>query len=205
MKISELLARRLTNQQIIESKFKKPEELISYIYAMQAQDFAMAKWAIGLRLKNLHDTDIEKAFNTGKILRTHVMRPTWHFVCPRDIKWLLKLTAPRVIQASSFVFRRAGLDDKIFKKANKVLAKSLRGKFLNRAQIKSELEKAKLNCDGLRLGFFLMRAELDALICSGPRIGKQHTYSLLDERAPNAAKLSREESLAKLANKYFTV
>ena len=63
--------------------------MVAWLGAMQAQDFAAAKWALGLRLQRSTDAEVEKAFNDGAILRTHVMRPTWHFVAPADIRWLL--------------------------------------------------------------------------------------------------------------------
>src|SRR6185436_402511 len=100
MTASEIISYRLINQQIAETKFKKPEEIVSWMGAMQAQDFAMAKWAIGLRLPGLKEADVEKAFNEGAILRTHLLRPTWHFVTPDDIRWMLALTAPRIRVAS---------------------------------------------------------------------------------------------------------
>src|SRR6185369_12937200 len=96
MTTSEIINYRLLNQQIAATNFKQPWEIVSWMVAMQAQEYAMAKWSIGLRLQEIKDADVEAAFNDGTILRTHVMRPTWHFVTPADIRWLIKLTAPRV-------------------------------------------------------------------------------------------------------------
>src|SRR5688572_1140627 len=93
---SQIIAHRLYNQQITETKFTRPEEIVSWLVAVQAQEYAMSKWAIGLRLNGIKEADVEQAINEGKILRTHVMRPTWHFVSPEDIRWILALTAPRV-------------------------------------------------------------------------------------------------------------
>src|SRR6185436_20233344 len=87
---------RLHNQRLSSPGFEKPREVVEWLGAVQAQDYYGAKWAIGQRMRNAADQDIEKAFASGEILRTHVMRPTWHFVAPADIRWLLKLTAPRV-------------------------------------------------------------------------------------------------------------
>jgi hypothetical protein len=126
-----LITRRLFNQQIAETHFTKPEEIVTWLGAMQAQEYAMSKWSIGMRIPSLKDADVEKAFNEGAILRTHVLRPTWHFVTPADIRWILALSAPRVHVFNAFAYRYAGLNKKIFKKCNDVLAKSLQGgKFL---------------------------------------------------------------------------
>src|SRR3954466_11420365 len=114
----EIFCYRLINQKIATTRFKKPVEIGRWLGAMQAQEYAMAKWAIGLRLPGLKDEDIEKAFNEGAILRTHLLRPTWHFVIPEDIRWILALTAPRIRAASASYYAKFGLDTKTFKRSN---------------------------------------------------------------------------------------
>jgi hypothetical protein len=195
---------RLLNQQIAASKFTKPEEIVSWFGAMQAQDYPMAKWAIGLRLPGSTAETIEAAVASGKILRTHILRPTWHFVVAEDLRWMLALTASRIRSASAGMFRELGLDQKVFQKSNRVIAKALRnGNHLTRAELRLELEKVGLITNEMRMTCFVFNAELDSLICSGARRGKHQTYALLDERAPKTADLSREESIAELARRYF--
>jgi hypothetical protein len=197
---------RLHNQHISQHTLEKPEEAVSWLCAVQSQDYAAAKWALGLRMQNTTDAIIEEAFNDGTILRTHVMRPTWHFVSPIDIRWLLTLTAPRVNAGNASWYRRLELDDTLFKHSNTVLSKALQGgKQLTRAELASVLQHANIFADNLlRFTYIVMRAELDGVICSGARRGKQFTYALLDERAPQARKLDRDEALAELAIRYFT-
>src|SRR5262245_52002515 len=113
----DLLSTRLHNQQLIASTRRRPAQVVSWLCAMQAQDFPAAKWAIGLRAPGIQDAEVEQAFNDGQILRTHVLRPTWHFVAPDDIRWMLDLTAPRVHAASTYYYRQAGLDAKVFAKS----------------------------------------------------------------------------------------
>ena len=195
---------RLSLQQIAATKFTKPEEIVSWFGAVQAQDYPMAKWAVGLRLPGSTAETIEAAVASGKILRTHILRPTWHFVAAADLRWMLALTAKRIRSASSGMFRQLGLDQKVFQKSNRVMAKALRnGNHLTRAELRVELERAGLITGDMRMTCFVFNAELDALICSGARRGKQQTYALLDERAPENAALSREESIAELARRYF--
>lgn len=200
-----LIGLRLQQQQIISPQFKTAAELVQYMIAMQAQEYAMAKWAIGLRLPSSSDSVIEKAFNDGVILRTHLMRPTWHFVAPADIRWLLMLTAPRVRQINGFTYRQQNLDTAIFRRSQKIMEKILEGKnFLTRKSIQEELKKKKIVADGVRLSALMMEAELNGLICSGPRQGKQFTYALLEERAAPAKKLNREEALHQFGLRYFS-
>src|SRR5688572_27568857 len=106
MTTRELIRLRLVNQQIASTRFDKPEHVVSWMVAMQAQEYAHAKWAIGLRLDRVKDGAVETAFNGGKILRTHLMRPTWHFVTPGDIRWMIALTAPRVNVANGYMYRK---------------------------------------------------------------------------------------------------
>jgi hypothetical protein len=165
----------------------------------------MAKWAIGLRLPGSTDDTIENAFNQGAILRTHVMRPTWHFVAPKDIRWLLKLTAPRVKIINGFTYRQQNLDSSIFKRSNDIIAKALEGgKHLTRTELQAALKQKKIVAEGIRLICLMMQAELDGIICSGARKGKQHTYALLEERASFAKPLLKEEALVLFAERYFT-
>ncbi|MGB4774286.1 MAG: winged helix DNA-binding domain-containing protein [Daejeonella sp.] len=196
---------RLINQQIAESKFTYPQEVVTWMGAMQAQEYAMAKWAIGLRLPLSKDADIEKAFNNGTILRTHLLRPTWHFVSPADIRWMLQLTAPRVHAVNAFMYRKLELDQAFFKRSTNILIKALQGsKQLTRMVLNSVLEKENIFADGLRLGYILMYAELEGIICSGAKQGNQFTYALLEERVPECKSLNRKEALTELTLRYFT-
>jgi hypothetical protein len=139
------------------------------------------------------------------VLRTHVLRPTWHAVAPGDIRWLLELTAPRVRAAMAYYDRLLELDDTVYTRSNAALTAALQGgRQLTRAELATALQRAGIESGNLqRLGHLLMRAELDAIVCSGARRGKQHTYALLDERAPQAKRLVRDEALAELAGRYF--
>lgn len=195
---------RLLNQQLIEGGFDKPEDVISWFGAMQAQDFNAAKWAIALRCKNATEESIEAAFNKGEILRTHVMRPTWHFVTPSDIRWLQALTAHRVHRFNGYYYRQTGLDKSIFVKSNIVIKKALvGGKQLTRSELNVVLKEANIPTENLGLSYTIMQAELDALICSGPKKGKQFTYMLLDERIGQTGKISTDEALYELTKRYF--
>ena len=197
---------RLRNQHIARATFKKPGDVVGWLGAVQAQDYAGAKWALGLRLKGVSEDVVDRAFADGSILRTHLMRPTWHFVAPGDIHWLLALTAPRVHVANAFMYRSLELDSAIFKRSDAALAKALRGgRQLTREELRRALEKAGIAAgDGVRLAYLVMHAELEGVVCSGARRGKQFTYALLDERVPHPRNLGREAALAELAGRYFT-
>jgi hypothetical protein len=195
---------RLRNLGITSKPWKRPIDVVRALVASQAQDFAGAKWSLGLRSKSALDSDVERAFATGDILRTHVMRPTWHFVAREDLRWLLELTAPRVQAANAPSYRRLGLDGATRSKATRVLTRALEGgRELTRDELRTELGRAKIDAEGQRMAYLLMHAELDAAICSGARRGKQFTYAHFDERASGARTIAREEALSELAGRYF--
>lgn len=196
---------RLHNQRISKATFKRPDDVVGWLAAVQAQDYAGAKWALGLRLQGATDNVVEQAFARGAILRTHLLRPTWHFVTPADIRWMLALTAPRVHAVNAHMYRQLELDGAVVKRSHAALAKALQdGQQLTRDELRGVLHQAGIATDsGLRMGYLLMRAELDGVVCSGARRRKQFTYALLEERAPHARLLEREEALAELARRYF--
>ena len=205
MKNFDIARMRLNNQRLSTTTFENPVDVVGWLGAVQSQDYAGAKWALGQRIRNATDAAIEQAFNEGAILRTHVMRPTWHFVAPEDIRWMLGLTAPRVNALCATYYRKLELDTATFKRSNALLTKALQGgKQLTRAELMSLLQKNGIASDDpLRFTYMIVRAELDGIVCSGARRGKQFTYALLDERAPHARTLEWDEALAELAKLYF--
>lgn len=201
----DIASERLTRTFLVGSPWKTARDVVRALVAVQSQDYDGAKWAVSQR-SGLSDEAIEREFNSGAILRTHVLRPTWHFVDPKDIRWMLKLSAPRIMTIMSSYDRQLGLDAKVYRRASRVIEKALRdNNFLTRTELKEALARAGFSAlDGQRLGRLVMRTETDAIICSGPRRGKQHTYALLDERAPAVPVRDRDEDLLDLAVRYFS-
>ena len=183
-----------------------PQEIVARLGAVQAQDYGAAKWGVGLRGRGLVEADVERAFNAGEIVRTHILRPTWHFVAAGDLRWLLQLTAPRVHLVNGWYYRQAGIDRGVIRRSTALIEAALRdGNYRTRTELGSTLRRGRIDTsNGTRLGYLLMRAELDGLICSGPLRGKQHTYALVEERVPRASTLRRDEALHELARRYVS-
>lgn len=204
---AELMRRRLRTVGLgAQLRAARPADVVAWFGAVQSQDYHPAKWGVGQRLAGtVTDAVLDEAFAGGELLRTHVLRPTWHFVTPADIRWLLELTAPRVHQLNAYYYRQAGLDEPLLRRAADLVAAVLAGgNHLTRAEIGAELARHDIVADGVRLGYVLIFAELEQVVCSGPLHGKQHTYALLDERAPAAGRLDRDEALARLVTRFFT-
>ena len=201
----DIARQRLLNQHVAGEQFDNPVDAVAWLGAVQSQDFAAATWALGLRMREPDRDAIEQAFNDGAILRTHVLRPTWHFVTPDDIRWMLQLTSQRIISGNTGYYRKAGLNDATFIRSNRVLERALEGgKHLSRTALVTALKDAGIETDNLGYMHLLLRAELDRVICSGPRRGKQFTYALLEERVPPGRRFDRDEALAELSRRYFT-
>ena len=200
-----IAAHRLHNQRLVGAPFDAPADVVRWLGAVQAQDYPGAKWALALRTRAVDDAALDRAFDAGHFLRTHVMRPTWHFVAPEDLRWLLALTAPRVHAMNAGIYRNLELDAALLRRARTRITKALRdGRSLTRLELADVLDAAGIEARGQRLAYVVMHAELDALICSGPIRGKQHTYMLLEERVAPAPALARDEALARLVMRYFT-
>jgi hypothetical protein len=205
MDFIDIARQRIINQQLAGTNFNSPDEIVSWMGAMQAQDYPMSKWAIGVRLPGSTDQSIEQTINQGKIIRMHMMRPTWHLVSSKDVRWLLALTAPHLFKSMRSRWKALGLVEKDFKRTNSIIEKSLnKNKLMTRAEVVDALHKNKINPDTLQLIHIMFNAELSGIICSGPMRGKQFTYALLEERIPGTTSLKRDEALAELAARYFT-
>lgn len=205
MNENDVVRRRLHNQGLATAPFPAPAAAVRWLGAVQAQEYAPAKWSLRQRIGNGTEDDVERAVVRGAVLRTHVLRPTWHFVHCDDIRWLVELSAPRVQAMAAHRRRELGLDDVVIRRSTAVIAGALEGGcHLTRNELASVLRQAGIRTDGQVMPHVLMHLELDTVICSGVPRGKQQTYALLEERSPDAAWLPRDEALAELTARYFT-
>jgi hypothetical protein len=205
MPTDRISTRRLRNQRIMRTGLRTPADVVDWLGAVQAQEYEPATWALALRMDGKPvRRDIEDAFEAGLILRTHAMRPTWHFVTQDSIRWLLDLTGPQVQRRMAPYDRQLALDRPTMTRAVKIFERALRDRqFLTRTELGERLRRAGLDATGMRLAHIAMYAEQEGVICSGPRRGRQFTYGLIAERAPEARRMGRDESLAELARRYL--
>jgi len=201
-----IVQRRMRVQRLSGNEgFVAPAEVVASLGAMQAQEFAEAKWSLAERmLGEPTDGEIEGAFDRGEIIRTHILRPTWHFVAPEDLEWMLKISAPRVHQANRYWYAQVDLDDDLLKRGCEVIGSAFEpGEAKLRRELGTVLSEAGIEAEGPALGYLAHYAELEGVICSGPRRGKQQTYMLVADRVPPTPKRSRAGALTELARRYF--
>ena len=203
--MSRIAAARLANQRLSASGPRDPVATVAWFGAVQAQEYAAAKWAVALRTRGaVTDAALDAALNDGRILRTHLMRPTWHFVAADDVRWLLDLTAPRVHQALRWGHGQLGTDAALRARATRIIERALvDGPALTRPELGERLARERIAVKGVALALVVMHAELEGVICSGPHRANRSTYTLLDRRAPHARRLPRDEALAELTRRYF--
>lgn len=195
---------RSASQQLSNPEFDSPKELVTWMGAIQAQDYTMVKWAVGIRLKSATIQTVEKALRQGEIVRTHVMRPTWHLVAAEDIRWMLKLSAQRIKAANQSFGKDLEITESLHIKCNSLIEKMLEGnKSLTKQEIDTELSRTGILTDARRTSHFIRRAETEGIVCSGIDKGNKPTYTLLEERIPPVKELYKDEALALLATRYF--
>lgn len=196
---------RMRSLRLVGAPAPSPAAVVEELLAVQAENVAQASWAVATRTTGVTEADLSRLLNEGVLLRTHVLRPTWHFVRPDDIRWLVELTGPRIRRTMVQVQRSTTLDDGDLEKGAELIAEALSGGVhLTRAALGERLRGAGLPADGRALGVLVFHAECSALICSGVQESGRQTYALLDERAPGARRLDRDEALAELVLRYFT-
>jgi hypothetical protein len=204
MNAEEIGLRRLLNQRIAGATFQTPADVVRWMGAMQAQDYHQALWAIGLRMQAATVAQVEQAIAAGHILRTWPMRGTIHFVPPDDAKWMLTLCAARMLAADARRMRQLDLTLEIIERCQAVFVDALSGgKRLTRAAMLTLLENAGISTAGQRGYHILWYLAQSGVICLGPMEDKQQTVALLDEWAPHAHDLPREEALAELTRRFF--
>lgn len=201
-----ITTRRLATQYLIGRKATDPVEVVRRLGAVQAQDYPGARWALGRRTANIRDSDVDAELAAGTLVRTHVLRPTWHLTTSEDTRWMLELTGPRVQRSDAGRYRQLELDPATLRKGARLMLKALEGgNHLTRNELAEVLTRSRVDIAGQRMAYLLMNAELEQIICSGPRKGKHHSYAAFDERVPPLdTPFDRDRAVVELTRRYFT-
>lgn len=201
-----IVRRRLAAQRLTGEPCADVAAAVAWSGVVQAQEHAEALWSLAMRVAGgLGLDDVQAAGDRGEVLRTHVLRPTWHFVAPADLPWMLRLTGERLQAKGAGRYRELGLDADTFARMHEVFAATLAdGEPRTRQELKAALEAAGVDATGQRMPHMLGHAEFAGQLVSGPRRGKQHTYVLCAAHVPPAPERSREADVAELALRYFS-
>ncbi len=204
MRALDIIAMRFAQQQLLGTAYATPTEIVAWMGAMQAQDFRMSLWAVGLRLPGSTRKTVMDDLESGMIVRTHVLRPTWHLVAAQDVRWMLALTADRIKAAAAAERRRLELDESLLRRTTKIIEKKLfDDEYCTRDSLIAEIRRAGIPVDPSRAAHIMIHVELLGLVGSGPQRGGKNAYFLLDAQLPPGPVYTREEALFHLAGRYF--
>jgi hypothetical protein len=202
--MSGITATRLHNQRIENTCFSQPEDAAAWLGALQGQDYAGAKWSVGLRLREGTEAEVEGAIAGKRLARTWLMRGTLHVAAATDVTWMLALLGPRIIASNARRYRELELDGRSLARGNDVLVRALEGRQQRtRKELFAILEEQGISTHGQRGVHLLQRASLDGLICQGVAERNNPTFYRVDEWLPAQREMTREEALAELARRYF--
>jgi Winged helix DNA-binding domain len=197
-----VLQRRLVTQMLQGDGLPRAADVVRLLGCVQSQEYAHALWSLGMRTSGLRAAEVQAEFDRGNFLRTHILRPTWHFVAAEDIRWILEVTAPRVQQLNQTIYRQEDLNLATLDRGLALIVEELKGgRYRTRAELGQALADQRLVSERLRLAYIVMNAELRGVICSGPMRGTQQTYALLEERVPRSADAVGDA--AELARRFF--
>lgn len=198
----DVLQRRLATQMLQGEGLPRAADVVRLLGCVQSQEYAHALWSLGMRTSGLRAAEVQAEFDRGDFLRTHTLRPTWHFVAAEDIRWILEVTAPRVQKLNQTIYRQEGLDLGTLDRGLALIVKEVKGgRYRTRAELGQALADQRLVSQRLGLAYIVMNAELHGIICSGPMRGSQQTYALLEERVPRSADAAGDA--AELARRFF--
>ncbi|MGI8414806.1 MAG: winged helix DNA-binding domain-containing protein [Nakamurella sp.] len=201
--LNRVLGRRLATQRLTSAPLDAAADVVRLLGCVQSQERASAFYSLGLRTREATVESVQAELDAGAIIRTHILRPTWHFVAQDDLRWMLALTSPKVEQGMGARHRQLELTARTISRGLEGLTGLLRGKtFRTRKQLGPPMERHGITA-GSQLGHLLLLAELRGLICSGPTIGGQHSYALIDEWIAPAAPLEPGDAAARLVKRFF--
>ena len=202
--VDAVIAQRLRTQRLTSAPMSDAADVVRLLTCVQAQDAPLARFSIGMRTTDAGDADVRGAVDEGRILRTHILRPTWHFVAAEDLRWVLALTSPKVESSMAARHRQLGFDPPLVDRALDALGRMLAGRrFLTRRAVSAELADAGTAWTGEQVGHVLMLAELRGLVCSGPYDGDTHTYGLVDELVDASQPMDRTDAVRRLVARFF--
>ena len=197
---------RLLNQQLVSPCYRSPYELVAWMGALQAQDYRMMRWAVGMRTRKPSEKAFERDFNAGKVIRTHLFRTTWQLIAGEDLGWMLALCRQSAMRGLHSWMKTNGvfIPEAEQEQVQQVFADFLsKRRFALKADFAAALLERGMGMNDQRLSYHIRLAEYTGQLCSGDLTPLKPTYALVADKLPDTRFLPREEALAQLARKYF--
>ena len=201
------VAIRLLNQQLIVPQFNTPTEVVSHMGAMQAQEYRMMRWAVEMRTTKPSHKAFKETYNSGQIIRLHLMRGTWQLVSAEDYWWMIDLCAPKAIAVTKgwMHSNKISIPDEELYRVRDILAQTAADKgSATKEDFVKALAENNLQMDDHRLSYHIRMAEFSGTLCSGDLLPTKATYALSTEKiGARPAQIDRDEALMRFTRKYF--
>ena len=200
------VAIRLLNQQLVAPQFSDPAEMVSHMGAMQAQEYRMMRWAVAMRTKKPSEKAFKEAFDSGRILRLHLMRGTWQLIAAEDYWSVLELCAPKAISVTKgwMSSNKISIPDEELMRIREILAQTASDKrSVTKEDFVQVLVERDLTMDEHRLSYHIRMAEMSGLLCSGDLLPMKASYALTTDKLKPKVKMDRDEALMRFTRKYF--
>ena len=200
------VSQRLLGQQLICPEFTSPHDVVEWMGAMQAQEYRMMRWAVGMRTRKPSAQAFEKEYNEGKIVRGHLLRTTWQLVAGEDWGWMLDLCRKNALRGLAGWMNTNGVS---IPQAEQDAVQQIFCDYLSRHRIAQKADFAAalaekgITMDDHRLSYHIRLSEYAGILCSGDLFPMKHSYALVKDKLPGARLLPKDEALALLARKYF--
>ena len=201
------VAIRLLNQQLIVPQFKTPTEVVSHMGSMQAQEYRMMRWAVEMRTKKPSHKAFKEAYDSGRIIRLHLMRGTWQLVSAEDYWWMIDLCAPKAIAATTGWMHSNKIsipDEELYRVRDILIQTAADLGSATKEDLVKALAENNMQMDDHRLSYHIRMAELSGTLCSGDLLPTKATYALSTEKVgPRPVQIDRDEALMRFTRKYF--
>ena len=200
------VAIRLLNQQFVAPQFSDPAQVVSHMGAMQAQEYRMMRWAVEMRTRKPSARAFKEAFDSGRIIRLHLMRGTWQLVSADDYWTWLSLCAPKAIAVTKgwMSSNKISIPDEELMSIRDILAQTAADKgSVTKEDIVQALAERDIRMDDHRLSYHIRMAEMSGTLCSGDLLPMKATYALTANKVKASGKIDRDEALMRFTRKYF--
>ena len=197
---------RLLNQQLVASQFNNPAEVVGYMGAMQAQEYRLMRWAVEMRTRQPSAKAFKEAFDSGKIIRLHLMRGTWQLVAAEDYWPFIELCAPKAIAVTNgwMHSNKIHISDKEYNHYRDILIRTAADKgSATKEDFVAALVSQGIMMDEHRLSYHIRMAEITGTLCSGELLPMKATYTLTANKVAPKSKIDRDEALMHFTRKYF--
>ena len=200
------VAIRLLNQQLVAPKFSDPAEVVGYLGAIQAQEYRLMRWAVAMRTKKPSMKAFKEAFNSGRIIRLHLMRGTWQLITAEDYWPILELCAPKAISVTKgwMSSNKISIPDEEVQQIREILLQTAADKrSVTKEDFVQALAEKDITMDDHRLSYHIRMTEMSGLLCSGDLLPMKASYALTANKVKSTVKMNRDEALMRFTRKYF--